>query len=137
MASWEGAKNALSQVNSSVLGSGSCTAPAIVWCVSSALSPPVTAPPVYDKWWGTEWANREVMPVGSLVGQVTVGSRPDIQCSTLLALGLMDRYTGFLHMQKQIKYICMYAHACMLSSMHAQMQNGKVTTHFWQLFLQF
>lgn len=39
------------------------------------------------------------MSVGSLVGQVTVGSRPDIHGSTLLAQGLMDRYTCLLHMQ--------------------------------------
>lgn len=31
------------------------------------------------------------MPVGSLVGQVTVGSGPDIHCSMLLPLGVMDR----------------------------------------------
>lgn len=57
---------------------------AVVWHVSSARSSPVTAPPVYDKWWGAEWANREVMPVGSLVGQVTAGWEADTLCSMLL-----------------------------------------------------
>lgn len=38
------------------------------------------------------------MPVGSLAGRVTVGSGPGIHCSMLLALGMMDGYTGLLHM---------------------------------------
>lgn len=45
------------------------------------------------------------MSVGSLVGQVTVGSRPDIHSSTLLAQRLIDRYTYLLHMQDGNSYI--------------------------------
>lgn len=63
------------------------------------------------------------MPVGSLVGQVTAGSGPDIHCSMLLALGMMDRYAGLLHMHKQHIYTQTQAHACFLPCMHAQLQN--------------
>lgn len=94
MVRWEGAKDALANgENSSVPVSGCVSAAAVVWCVSTVSSSPVTAPPpVYDKWRGTVQANREVMPVGSLVGQVTVGPGPDFHYSVLLVPTLMDRY---------------------------------------------
>lgn len=94
MACWEGAKDALANgENSSAPDSGCFSAAAVVWCVSTVSSSPVTAPtPVYDKWWSTEQANREVMPVGSLVGQVTVGPGPGVGYSMLLVPRLMDRY---------------------------------------------
>lgn len=80
MVSWEAAKDALAHSeNGSVLGSISCTdaAAAIVWCVASYVSPSVTAPPppVFDQLWRVEGCNSEVIPVGSLVSQVTAGSR--------------------------------------------------------------
>lgn len=43
---------------------------------SSPLPP--SPPPVYDKWRGAERANREAMLDGSLVGQVTAGSGPEM-----------------------------------------------------------
>lgn len=72
------------------------------WTLSAVLMLPLPLcgrlwqlPPVYDKLWSIEWANSEVMPVGSLVRQVTVGSRPCLD----LALGVMNRsYISHAHM---------------------------------------
>ncbi len=107
-----------------VLVSGSCTAAAVavVWHVYSTLSPPVTAPLVYDKWWGAEWANREVMPVGSLVGQVTAGLEPNIHGSVLLAMGVMDRYTDLLHLHKQHKHLNAQCLLCSIYKSHLAVQ---------------
>lgn len=90
--SWEAAKDALAHgENGLVLGS-TAAAVAIVWCVASALTLSVTVSPQFMKSCGVlSGADSEVIPVGSLVGQVTPGSGPYWECSMLLALGVMDR----------------------------------------------
>lgn len=57
----------------------------LLLCGASPQPAPWQLPPVYDKWWGAEWANREVMPVGSLErpGHCGLWTRHTAPCSSL------------------------------------------------------